>query len=98
MMTEPTDHTSLVVEILCRCARPPRQPSEVQPEHLLVDDLAIDSLAFIEALIELENEMGVQLDESDLLLHPGTSVETFTARVGATIERAMGDGTDRTRP
>ena len=84
-MTEPADHTRLLLELLGRCARPPRQPADVRPEHLLIDDLAIDSLGFIEALIGLENELGVQLDANDLLLHAGTSVEAFTVRVAATI-------------
>lgn len=54
-------------EHLAKVAEPPRDPASVQAADNLRDDLAIDSLAFIELMVEFEEAFGVRLDEGDLL-------------------------------
>lgn len=39
---------------------------EIKPEDNLKEDLALDSLSMVTLLIEIEDELGIQLDESDM--------------------------------
>lgn len=39
---------------------------EIKPEDNLKEDLALDSISMVALLIEIEDEFGIQLDESDM--------------------------------
>lgn len=68
-MATPTDRTPAAWfrDRLAKAAEPPRDPAGVQAADHLRDDLAIDSLAFIELMVDFEESFGARLDESDLL-------------------------------
>jgi len=54
-------------ERLAKAAEPPRDPAAVRVTDNLRDELAIDSLAFIELMVDFEEAFGIRLDEGDLL-------------------------------
>lgn len=68
-MTGLTDSasTAWLRDRLAKSAEPPRDPSAIQAADHLRDDLAIDSLAFIEMMVDFEEAFGTRLDENDLL-------------------------------
>lgn len=68
-MPGPADGAAVVWfrDRLAKAAEPPRDPVGVQATDHLRDDLAIDSLAFIELMVEFEEAFGVRFDERDLL-------------------------------
>lgn len=52
---------------LAKVAEPPRDPGQMADTDHLTYDLAIDSLAFIEVMVDFEDAFGVRLPEADLL-------------------------------
>ena len=65
---------------LAKAAEPPRDPAGVHATDHLRDDLAIDSLAFIELMVEFEEEFGVRLNERDLLPSRYQTVDDLISR------------------
>ncbi|MFF0223187.1 acyl carrier protein [Streptomyces sp. NPDC004629] len=57
-----------IVRKLADMSIPPRAAEEIAAQQSLTDDLGVDSLAFIEALVSFEEDFGVRLDEERLLL------------------------------
>jgi acyl carrier protein len=68
-----------VLDSLARLARPPLAADAVDPSASLTADLGIDSLAFMELLIDLENRLGIVFDDDRL------SIEAF-GKVGDLLE------------
>jgi acyl carrier protein len=66
---------------LAKAAEPPRDPAAVHATDHLRDDLAIDSLAFIELMVDFEEAFGVRLDEKDLLPSRYQTVKDLTSWV-----------------
>lgn len=87
-MTDPTDGTpaTWVRDRLAKAAEPPRDPVGVQATDHLRDDLAIDSLAFIELMVDYEETFGVRLDESDLLPGRYTTVYDLISHVSQRLD------------
>lgn len=71
---------------LGRAADPPRDPAGVQAADHLRDDLAIDSLAFIELMVDFEDAFGARLAESDLLPGRYTTVQDLISHVSQRLD------------
>ncbi|MEV0227371.1 acyl carrier protein [Streptomyces sp. NPDC050704] len=69
------DVDAWVVRKLAVLSIPPRPPGEITAQQSLTEDLGVDSLAFIEALVSFEEEFGVRLDEDRLLLSSYATVQ-----------------------
>jgi acyl carrier protein len=65
---------------LAKAAEPPRDSADIQGQHHLRDDLAIDSLAFIELMVEFEEAFELRMDEGDLLLGRYETVQDLISR------------------
>ncbi|MFJ1787008.1 acyl carrier protein [Streptomyces anulatus] len=63
---------------------PARPEEEITPGQSLAEDLGVDSLAFIEALVSFEEEFGVRLDEDRLLLSSYDTVQDLCDHLRAT--------------
>ncbi len=66
---------------LAKAAEPSRNPEEIQLTDRLRDDLVIDSLAFLELMVDLEDVFGARMDEGDLLLGGYETVDDLISRV-----------------
>lgn len=44
-------------------------PEDLTPDHRLVEDLGVDSVALLDLAMGLEAELGVAIDESALVTH-----------------------------
>ncbi|HLX61604.1 MAG TPA: acyl carrier protein [Planctomycetota bacterium] len=69
------------LEIVARIAK--RNSAELKPEHGLVADLNIDSPKALELMCDLEEKLGVEMDEDAL---------SNIATVGDVLELAEGPG------
>jgi acyl carrier protein len=68
MATPPDDRViAWFREQLAKIAEPPRDPAGVRVTDNLREDLGVDSLAFIELMVDFEEAFGLRLDEGDLL-------------------------------
>ncbi|MGG1516565.1 acyl carrier protein [Paenibacillus oryzisoli] len=54
----------LVLEIISQITK--RNAQTIQLNHVLVDDLGLDSIQFLEMLAELEDKFGFELEVDDL--------------------------------
>jgi len=52
----------VIVEVLKKCSG----VEEIMPENHLQNDLALDSLTMVTLLLEIEEALGITLDESDM--------------------------------
>lgn len=66
-------------------ARLDLDPADVEVERRFGTDLPVDSLAFVEFVLDLEDHFGVELPETELAgpLSVGSLVELLLARVAA---------------
>jgi acyl carrier protein len=82
-MPDRTDNgvTAWLCERLAKAAEPPRDPASIQHTDNLRYDLAIDSLAFIELMVDLEEKFDVRLDEGDLLSDRYATVHDLISHV-----------------
>lgn len=71
-----------VIARLAKAAEPPRDRSQVRLTDHLTYDLAIDSLAFIELMVDFEDAFGVRLAEADLLPGRYATVGDLTSYAG----------------
>ena len=76
-------------EQLAKAAEPPRDPFGVQVTDNLRDDLAIDSLAFIELMVDFEEAFGVRLDEGDLLSERYNTVQDLISHASQRLATSL---------
>ncbi|ATL25043.1 acyl carrier protein [Streptomyces formicae] len=74
-MTPVDEVDDWVVRQLAVLSIPPRPAEEITAQQSLTEDLGVDSLAFIEALVSFEEKFGVRLDEDRLLLSSYAKVQ-----------------------
>jgi acyl carrier protein len=67
---------------LAKAAAPPRDSAGVHAADRLREDLAIDSLAFIELMVDFEETFGVRLNERDLLADRYDTVQDLITHIG----------------
>lgn len=84
---ETDDVNAWMVRKLAVLSIPPRSAHEITPRQSLTEDLGVDSLAFIEALVCFEEEFAVRLDEERLLLSSYTTVKDLCDHLRATCTR-----------
>lgn len=71
-----------VLAVLAGIAR--RAPEELRPEHELVADLGIDSPKALRLLVQLEDQLGIEIDDEQAArMNTVGDVLEFVARRGA---------------
>lgn len=82
------DVAAAVLRELARICVPPRAPEEVRLTDCLERDLNVDSLGFIELVIELENAFGVQFEDDHVFVAAYPDVQSLVDYVAGTAPRA----------
>ncbi|HEX2095576.1 MAG TPA: acyl carrier protein [Longimicrobiaceae bacterium] len=80
--------TPFILQTIARISIPPRDPSEVRPTDSLERDLNVDSLGFIELVIEIENTFGMQFEDDYVFVQAHPSVQAlidYVAEVRASV-------------
>ncbi|MFF1695529.1 acyl carrier protein [Streptomyces sp. NPDC058257] len=81
---EADDVAAWAVRKLAVLSIPSRPEEEITPRQSLTQDLGVDSLAFIEALVSFEEEFAVRLDEDRLLLSSYDTIQDLCDYLRAT--------------
>jgi acyl carrier protein len=74
-----------VIEMLAVACRPKRSPNELLPEHTLIGDLGVDSLAFMEIVITVENQFKIMFDDEYLTIEAFERLGDLTAYIDTKV-------------
>jgi len=74
---------SEVVNTLARISIPPRCASEIMPSSFLVRDLCVDSLSFLELLIQIENAFEIRFADDMVSVDAFSTVKSLIDYVEA---------------
>lgn len=78
-----------IIGMIARISVPQREAFEVSPSASLDQDLNVDSLSFIELLIELENTFGFTFDEDFLLMGAYPDVGAVVSYVAEAVSSSQ---------
>ena len=77
-----SDTKDKLKQVLVKALRLERDPSTI-PESRLADELGIDSIKSLEFLVWVENEFGIQIEDSDLSVRLVDSLDVLAEYVDA---------------
>lgn len=80
----------LVREALGGISKPPREPTEIEASDRLEEDLNVDSLGFIEFIIEVENRLGLTFEDDQVFVEAYGDVGELVEYVNEFAERTDG--------
>lgn len=75
-----------IMGMIGQISAPRRMASEIQLTDSLTEDLNVDSLSFIELIIEIENAFGLEFDDSFLLMEAYPNVKAVVDYVNRKLE------------
>src|SRR5437773_10407534 len=91
MRTNSAQHNQLtksVYEGLARISTPPRAPSDIEEDLSLQSNLNIDSLGFIELIINIENTYGIRFNDEHTEITSFTTVASLVAYITKALDTA----------
>lgn len=91
----PQEIEARIISMIAQISVPQREASEVSLSASLDQDLNVDSLSFIELLIELENTFGFTFDEDFLLMGAYPNVGTVVTYVLGAVSSSLSPASQR---